>query len=388
MTPQIKITKLPLLPLALFKASPNRRVTVYKNGCATRTGQGLSGVMVTTNTNLTSVPTGTLSCPFSLNCNSLDRQKITLSGTAIFSIGKPELLGTTFDFTVGEKGHYESEDPSHTHDRLLEILSSTLLAAAARRSLSELLGPQDNLSLELLGNLTTTPTLEKMGIGVESLSITQISPAPEIEKALESIRAEELKKESDAAIQDRQVAAELKDRQLKQEQLITGKKVQEGEREILEAQYETEKRKSTLAKEVQKIELEKEKERIEHEAAQTQALAKSEALVAQTKAHSDAEVAVSKAKNETEVAQIRSQAVEEEAKHIIALGKAEGEALQARTSALEKLDAKKLQALALAGGKPGGTIAAAFLEMAERAGQIGTLNITPDLLQSLVAPKK
>ena len=45
-----------------------------------------------------------------------------------------------------------------------------------------------------------------------------------------------------------------------------------------------------------------------------------------------------------------------------------------------------LQALALGSAAPGTIIAAAFQELAQNAGKIGELNISPDLLQQLIPP--
>ena len=50
------------------------------------------------------------------------------------------------------------------------------------------------------------------------------------------------------------------------------------------------------------------------------------------------------------------------------------------------VDPKVLQALALGSAEPGTIIAAAFQELAQNAGKIGELNISPDLLQQLTHP--
>jgi hypothetical protein len=52
--------------------------------------------------------------------------------------------------------------------------------------------------------------------------------------------------------------------------------------------------------------------------------------------------------------------------------------------ALKSLSAEQLQSLALMGAQPGASIANALQRLAERAGTIGQLNISPDLLQSLL----
>jgi hypothetical protein len=54
-------------------------------------------------------------------------------------------------------------------------------------------------------------------------------------------------------------------------------------------------------------------------------------------------------------------------------------------AALEKADTRIVQALAAAGMAPGQLIAQAFGGIAERAEKIGQLNMSPDLLESLLS---
>ena len=361
MQPQVEIKHLPFLPLALFRGSPSREITLYSKGKILRAGPGLSGLMVTTSSSLTSVPTGTIACPFGLKCLSSDHQSITINGTATFLFENPGKLGKTFDFSVGPKGQYLSEDPDKIGDRLAEILASTIFSATGQKDLNLLLSSQDALSAEVTESLLKDQALGKTGISLSSLAITSLRPSPDIEKALEAIRSEELKKNSDVAIHERQMAAELQDRRLKQEQIQTSKKIQEGERELLETKMETEKRNACLQKEVQEIELDKDTDLQLHNQEQ-----KKRAMA------TDAEIAV-----------IESGIVEEKARNTVAMGEAQGKSLHAFAEAIKELDPKTIQALALQGGDAKNTIAAAFLELAEKAGSIGTLTITPDLLDSL-----
>ena len=59
-------------------------------------------------------------------------------------------------------------------------------------------------------------------------------------------------------------------------------------------------------------------------------------------------------------------------------------ALEAMLNVYENVDTKLLEALALVKGDPGILMAKAFLQIGENADQIGNLNITPDLLQSIL----
>jgi len=59
-------------------------------------------------------------------------------------------------------------------------------------------------------------------------------------------------------------------------------------------------------------------------------------------------------------------------------------AAEAMLKVYENVDTKLLEALALVKGDPGILMAKAFLEIGENADRVGNLNITPDLLQSIL----
>jgi hypothetical protein len=65
---------------------------------------------------------------------------------------------------------------------------------------------------------------------------------------------------------------------------------------------------------------------------------------------------------------------------------AQAYALQATLEPVKALDWKMLSALSGGGGDPRAMIAMAFRELAENAGRIGELNMSPDLLGSLLGP--
>jgi hypothetical protein len=61
-------------------------------------------------------------------------------------------------------------------------------------------------------------------------------------------------------------------------------------------------------------------------------------------------------------------------------------AMSALVGTVSNVDPRVLQALALGSAQPGTIIATAFQELAQNAGKIGELNISPDLLQQLTNP--
>jgi hypothetical protein len=78
--------------------------------------------------------------------------------------------------------------------------------------------------------------------------------------------------------------------------------------------------------------------------------------------------------------------VDGQAENSRTLAEAEAHRVGAVMKALEHADPRVVQALSAAGMQPGQLIAQAFGGIAERAERIGQFNISPDLLQSLMAP--
>ena len=82
----------------------------------------------------------------------------------------------------------------------------------------------------------------------------------------------------------------------------------------------------------------------------------------------------------------RTELVQAAAANTRTLAEAEAHRIGAFTQAIQTTDPRIIQALAAMGMQPGQLIAQAFGGIAERAERIGQLNLSPDLLQSLMAP--
>lgn len=377
MTPSIQITKFPLLPMALFKGQPSRHIFHYRAGSVRKSGPGLSGTLVTTSDTLVAVPVSTLTCPFSLGCMSSDHQSVTIQGISNFVCADAAKLAAAFDFSVATTGNYSSEDPLHLHDRLTETVAAAVRATAVKYPLSRLLAEQQELEVAIRDLLTANKHHGDIGIRLQSYSIISVTPSPDIVKALEAIRSEELKKGADTAIHERQIAAETQDRVLQQAQIETKRQVQESERQILEAAMETQKREAVLKRDVQELDLIRQSEASRHE--RDERVKSADLLI---------EISRKEVEAEAERAGINRKTIEAKAANRVLLGEAEGKALAAAAEALRSLDPKIVQSLALQGGDSRATIAAAFLELADKAAKIGNLSITPDLLESLTRGNK
>jgi len=167
---------------------------------------------------------------------------------------------------------------------------------------------------------------ETIAAEVLPASVLSLKPTPEMAKALEAEAREALQRKSDDAIYQRRNNAVEQERIIKENELATEKAVEEKRRQVREAQMAAE-----IAVEQQRTTL-----------------------------------IGARVENERKDADSRAYA------------------LEATLKPVRTMDWRTLMAVAAGGGDPRTMIAMAFRELAENAQKIGELNVTPDLLQSLM----
>jgi hypothetical protein len=195
-----------------------------------------------------------------------------------------------------------------------------------RLTLREALGASEALVREVGQGLSVAGSVTMLGIEPLGLSILAIRPTPEMARALEAEARERLQREADESIYARRNAAVEQERIIKESELNTELAVEQKKREIRERK---------MAADIA----------IEEQRAQ---------LVTQ------------KVVNDKQDADGRAYAIE------------------ATLRPLKDMDWKTLVAASAGGGDPKLMIALAFRELAENATKIGELNMSPDLLKSLI----
>jgi SPFH domain/Band 7 family protein len=312
--------------LAYMKAAPTTYILHYQRGRLRREGPGLTFVYLLPASTIVAVPLASSGVPFVFNEITADFQAVTLQGQLTYRVADPHRLASLLDFSVRPNGSYLSDDPEKVPERLVETLQILAGAAVQRRTLRAALVSTDAILREVLGALRAAEPVTMLGLEILGLSILSIKPTPEIGRALEAAAREALQRESDEAIYARRNAAVEQERRIKESELNTEIAVQEKQREIRETQIGAD-----IAVEERRTAL------IERRSA-----------------------------NEREDADARAYA------------------LRATLEPLRTVDWRTLMAVQPGGGDPRLMIALAFRELAENAAKIGELNVTPDLLRSLI----
>jgi hypothetical protein len=308
-----------------LKAPATTFVLLYKNGKVVRKGTGLSFFYFAPTSVLAQVPVTSVDVPFAFTEVSADFQETTVQGNLTYRINDPEKLAALLDYTVDHLGRYKSDDPTKLGERLVQITQTGARSFLQSQKLRQLLTSSIQLVVAIREALKQSDTVAQLGVEVIDVNVGSIKSDPEMAKALQAEAREQLLKQADEAIYARRNASVELERTIKENELKTEVAIAEKQRQVSETKMEAD-----IAVERQKTQL-----------------------------------------VETRVANERKEA------------DARGAALQAILKPVRDIDWRVL--LAMQGDASSTTmISSAFDELARNAGKIGQLNITPDLLQSLL----
>ena len=309
-----------------FKTTPTTYVQHLKGGKLKREGAGLSFYYYAPTSTVVAVPLATADVPFVFELVTRDFQEVTLQGQLTYRVFDAKKLARLLDYSIDANHKYRSEDPQKLEDRLVNATQVLAGAVIARLPLRDALGASPEVVAHVMAGLRGAEEVAMLGIEPVALSIVKIRPTPEMARALEAESRERLSREADEAIYARRNAAVEQERIIKESELSTELAVVAKQREINERKMASE-----IAVENQRTEL------ISRQVENARKDADSRAY-----------------------------------------------ALRATLEPLEKADWKTLMAVSANGGDPRTSIALAFRELAENAQKIGELNMSPDLLKSLI----
>ena len=319
-----------MLGIRFMKASPTHYVIHYKSGTVVREGAGLAFFYYGPTSAIASVPLASDDVPFVFTETTADFQTVTVQGQLTYRVADPKKVAALLDFTVVGNGTFQSEDPEKLGQRLINEAQLLTNGFIHGRTLKESLRSAEPLAEAVLQGFRGSPAMAMLGVEILSFSVLAIRPTPEMARALEAEAREALQKDADQALYHRRNYAVEQERTIKESELNTEIAVEEKRRQIRETQ-------------------------------------------------TDAEIAVEE-KRRTLV-ETRAENERKEAD-----GKAY--ALQEVLRPLASVDWRVLLALGKAGQDPKAMIALAFREIAEHAERIGSLNISPELLTTLMEETK
>ncbi len=335
-----------MLGFQFVKFEPTDYVLQFRGGKTVREGVGLSFFYFTPTNSLVKIPVGSIDVPFIFEEVTSDFQEVTIQGQITYRVADPKKLSQLMNFTLTSNGRaYTTDDPKKLPQRLVNHTQVLTRGRLKATPLKEVLSSSDALVESLRQGLQNAPVVSSLGIEVLGLSILAIKPNPETARALEAEAREQILRQSDEAIYARRNAAVEQERSIKENELSTEIAVEVKKRQIKETQMEAEKSVQQKKREIREAEM----------ATQISLEQKKKELVG---------LASANAREEADV-------------------KAYG--ISAVMKAIAESDPKVILALASTKMEPSQLISLAFKELAENSSKIGQLNVTPDLLNQLLA---
>jgi hypothetical protein len=313
---------------AYTKNPPTTYVLHFENGRVRREGPGLAFWYFRPASTIVAIPLASCDVPFAFSEVTADFQQVTIQGQLTYRVVDARRLAGLLDFSVRPSGRYASEDPGKLSERLVQEAQVFARGVVQRMTLRDVLVSSETLVSAVVDSLRAAEPVRMLGVEILALTVLAIKPTPDIARALEAEARESLQRQADEAIYARRNASVEQERRIKESELQTEVAVQEKQRQIREAQMSA----------------------------------------------------------DISIEERRSALVERRGENERRDADARAYALHAVLEPVRSVDWRTLMAIGTGGADPKLMIALAFRELAENAGKIGEINVTPDLLKSLTTP--
>ncbi|MFK4083817.1 SPFH domain-containing protein [Kribbella sp. NPDC020789] len=311
-----------------LRANPTTHVRHLRNGKVAHDGAGQAFWFRALNSSLSEIPVDDREQPLLFHGRTQDFQDVAVQATVTYRVVDPGLAATRLDFGIDpDTGMWRSTPLEQLGGLLTELAQQTALDLLARMSLTEALSEGMTQLRRAVGTgLREDQRLTGLGIGVEDVRVVAVRAERDVEKALQTPTREMVQQAADKATYERRAMAVERERSIAENELQNQIELARREEQLVNQRGQNERMRATEAAAAGQIE--------------TQAAAGRQRALAESEA---------------------------DAKRVI--GAAEAAAEQALLEAYAGLDQGTILALAIKQGA---------------LPEIGTLNLTPDLITPLL----
>lgn len=318
----------------------------FKNGKIQKEGRGLSFFYFAPTSSISAIPMGSNDLPFIFNETTNDYQNISIQGQITYKVSDAKQLAELLDFTITSDGDYKKKDLEKLNQRIINEAQTSTSSFIHKLGLKETIRSAKQIEEKIIEGLKASQAISILGIEILSVSVLAIKASPEMARALETETREKLQQDADQAIYERRNFAVEQERKIKETELNTEIAVEEKKKQIDEKKMETE---------IQQ-------------------------------ADNDRKLREMKVQADIAVENQRKLLIDQKTQNDRKEAEAQGYAIETSLKPYKDMDWKTLTALNN-NSDPKFNIALAFRELAGNADKIGKLNITPDLLDSLLTKK-
>lgn len=319
----------------------------YKNGNISKEGRGLSFFYFAPSSSIVAIPMGSNDLPFIFNESSNDYQTVAIQGQISYKIANPNTLADVLDFTVDDNGNYKKNDIEKLNQRIINEAQTATSSYIHEIKLKDAIRSAKTIEVRILEGLKKSEAIRMLGIEILGANILAIQATPEMSRALETETREKLQQEADQAIYERRNFAVEQERKIKESELNTEIAIEEKQKQISEKKMESQIQKAENDKKLREMKIE-------------------------------ADIAV---ENQ------RKQLIEQKTANDKKEADTKGYVIETTLKPYRDMDWKTLTALSN-NSDPRFNISLAFRQLAENADKIGNLNISPELLESILHEKR
>ena len=319
----------------------------YKNGKIKNEGRGLSFFYFKPNSSIAAIPMGSNDLPFIFNESTSDYQTISIQGQITYKVNEHKKLADVLDFTVNDKGVYKKNDIEKLGQRIINEAQTATSSFIHNINLKDAIRSAKEIESNILEGLKISQAIRMIGIEILGVNILAVRATPEMEKALETETKEKLEQDADQAIYKRRNFAVEQERKIKESELNTEIAIEEKQKQIAEKKMESDVQKAENDRKLREMNL-------------------------------AADIAI-----ENQRKTLIEQKTENDKKE----AETQGYVIETTLKPYRDIDWKILTALH-GNSDPKSSISLAFRELAGNAQKIGNLNISPELLESILKDKK
>jgi regulator of protease activity HflC (stomatin/prohibitin superfamily) len=329
------------------KFDSSQYVVLFKKGKVVKKGKGLAFWYFSPNSSISVAPLNSSDFQFLFKETTKDYQEVSLQGQVTYKVNDPQKVIDNLNLTVDKRGHYISKDIEKLEQRIIGELQAAASSILKKMELKIALNQLKEMEENLLEIVSKSKTYDLLGIELQRINLLGINPNPDLARALEAQKREELQKDADRAIYERRNFSVEQERMIKESELKTEIAVEEKQKQIAEKKLETEVVKQENSRRIQEMEIE-------------------------------TQVSIQKKTNEYIDLKVQNEKKEADLKEYV---------INASVRPIQELDWKVLMAMNQSTLDPKLQMALGFRELAENAGNIGNLNISPDLISSILDSK-
>ncbi len=291
---------------------------------------------------ISEVPVDDRELPLMFHANTNDFQDVAVQATVTFRFADPEVVAGRINFALDpETGSWRSTPIEQVQYLLSELAQQYARDVIAGMTLTEAVADGVvSVRIRITEGMTSDARLEQAGIGIVGIRVVGIKPEPEMERALQTPAREQAQQEADKATFERRALAVERERAISENEMQSQIELAKREEQLVAQRGANERRQATEVAAAERISTDAQAEQL------------------RIRATADAE-------------RVRLQAAAE-AERVAAVGDAQAQAERAAMDAYRDADARVLAALALR-------------QLAEQLPQIGTLNLSPDVLSTVIS---